>query len=275
MSATSRASGSPSPNPRKATTHASKVGTVRLVRNTRTGALLYAQKGGNQTATDANGVSLDSYIHALFHLVMQTNPKTALMIGCAGGTLATMLTRAGVRMTVVDIDKAAFVLAKAHFGMPKSVKCVTADGLKFMRSTKAKFDAVIIDAFVGETIPPQFTDDAFCQTAKRCLRPSGTLYMNVCLDGRKDQTADILALTFQRNQWHVRLIDQAGPFRNAIVLANKVRGNVAPRKKPVVQKLKQPILLLPPAIDSKRIAYELRMMRFRSIRRKQSARNPA
>ncbi|MBL8628045.1 MAG: methyltransferase domain-containing protein [Rhodospirillaceae bacterium] len=248
-------------NPRKASTHASKVGQVRLVRNTRTGTLLYAQKGGNQTATDAEGISLDSYIHALHGLVLQTKPKTALMIGCAGGTLATMLTRAGVRMTVVDIDKAAFTLAKKHFGMPKSVKCYTADGLKFMQRTKAKFDAVIIDAFVGEKIPPQFKDDTFCAAARCCVRKTGALFVNVCLDGRKDRTADELGLTLRRNKWRVRLIDQRGPFRNAIVMADH-------RAKPVVRKLKKPTLMAPPALDRKRIAYELRVMRFRPIKAK-------
>jgi spermidine synthase len=249
-------------NPRKATTHASKIGTVRLVRNSKTGALLYAQKGGNQTATDANGISLDSYVHALYHLALQTKPKSALMIGCAGGTLATMLSRAGVRMTVVDIDKAAFVLAKKHFGLPRDVKCVTADGLKYMRRTKAKFDVVIMDAFVGEAIPPQFTDDAFCQIAKKCVARAGTLFMNVCLDGRNDRTADDLASRLKRNAWYVRLIDQAGPYRNAIVMANKAS---RAGSKYLVKKMKKPTMLVPPSFDARRIKYELRMMRFRQV----------
>lgn len=234
-------------------TYASRVGTVRLVRDAKTGKLMYVQRGGNQSAVDANGVSLDSYIHALYGLALQAKPKRVLMIGCAGGTLATMLTRAGVQMTVVDIDRASFTLARRHFGLPKSVACHTADGLRFMQKTKAKFDVVIIDAFVGEKIPPQFKDDAFCAAARRCVRKNGTLLVNVCLNGKADRTANDLALTLKRNAWRVRLIDQRGPYRNAIIMA----GNV--------QKLRRPVLKAPPALDRKRIAYELKAMRFKRL----------
>ncbi|MBL8644006.1 MAG: methyltransferase domain-containing protein [Rhodospirillaceae bacterium] len=243
--------------------HRAKLGAVRLVRNRRKGTLTYVQKGGNQSAVDENGVSLDSYIHALYGLALQAlarqgQPKTALMIGCAGGTLATMLARAGVAMTVVDIEKAAFTLAKTHFGLPASVKCRVADGLKFMQRTRARFDAVIIDAFIGEKIPPQFTGEAFSTAARRCLRKNGALFVNVCLNGRADRTADELALMLKGTGWAgkgsaVRLIDQRGPLRNAVVMAGNVRA------------LRRPRLVVPPAQDRKRLRYELKGMKFRKI----------
>ncbi len=244
-------------NPRKATRHTSSVGEVRLVRNARTGTLLYAQKGGNQTAVDGNGVSLDSYIHALYGLTLQAKPKSVLMIGCAGGTLATMLARAGVRMTVIDIDKTSFTLARKYFGLPKSVKCRVADGLVFLQKSRATFDAIILDAFIGERIPPQFTGESFSTAARKRLKPSGQLLINVCLDGRKDRTADIFALGLKSKGWGVRLIDQRGPQRNAIVAAGA--------KASALRKLKPPKLLVPLAVDEKRVASELKAMRFRPL----------
>src|SRR5690606_34870757 len=110
----------------------------------------------NQSSVDAKGVSLDIYIHALYGLALQRGKKV-LMIGCAGGTLATMLAREGRDVTVVDIDRAAFKLAKRYFYLPKEIPCHAGDGLRFMQKARGKFDVVIVDAFIGEAIPDHFT----------------------------------------------------------------------------------------------------------------------
>jgi spermidine synthase len=236
------------PRPR---VYASKLGSIKLVRARKTGALIYVQCGGNQSAVDEHGVSLDSYIHALYGLTIQAKAKSVLMVGCGGGTLATMLSRADVRMTVVDIDKAAFKLAKTHFGLPMSVRCHVGDGLRFVQKTRARFDAVVVDAFIGETIPPQFTGDAFCRALRRCVTRKSVVLINVCLDGKADQTAIQLARRFAKQNWRVRVIDQCGAQRNAIVMAGAVKT------------LKRPRLLMPPNMEAKRVARELRAMRFR------------
>src|SRR4051812_19497547 len=127
--------------------HVSALGRIELVRR-RSGALTYRQRGGNQTTVDANGLSLDTYIHVLYGLLIQTPARRILMIGCGGGTLATMLARAGRRVTIVDIDPVAFKLARKHFGLPRSVDCRIADGLAFLQRTRARFDAIVLDAFI-------------------------------------------------------------------------------------------------------------------------------
>jgi 2-polyprenyl-3-methyl-5-hydroxy-6-metoxy-1,4-benzoquinol methylase len=232
-------------------THRASLGRIKLRREARTGVMRYEQRGGNQSAVDAAGVSLDTYIHALFGLAVQSRAAKVLMIGCAGGTLATMLHRAGMTVSVVDIDPAAFVLAKKYFQLPKAVRCHTNDGLAFMQTTRAKFDVVIVDAFIGETIPPQFTGDDFCRAAKRCLRRRGVVMVNVCLDGRADRTADALALKLKKHSFAVRLLDEPGPQRNAVVLAGHVRALLRPK------------LLMTPQLRAAAIKRALAAMRFR------------
>jgi predicted O-methyltransferase YrrM len=236
------------------TRHASRIGPIRLRRDARTGALRYEQRGGNQSAVDANGVSLETYAHALFGLCVQCAPQRILMIGCAGGTLATMLSRAGVRVTVVDIDPAAITLARKHFGMPKSVRAHVSDGLRFMQTTRARFDVVIVDAFIGEKIPPQFMGDDFALAALRVLAKLGVVVVNVCLDGRADRTADRLAQRLKAHNLPTRLLDEPGPQRNAVVLAGAVRD------------LKRPRVLMPPTHRHAYIKRALKAMRFRRIK---------
>jgi spermidine synthase len=235
------------------TKHSSDLGTIKLIYVKKTGTLTYMQRGGYQSAVDRRGVSLDTYIHAIYGLVLQTTAKNILMIGCGGGTLGRMLTAAGRKLTIVDIDETSFKIAKAHFGLPKSITCHVGDGLAYMQKTRKKFDAVIIDAFVGEKIPPQFTSDDFCKAARRCLHDAGAMYINVCLFDKKDPRADSLALRLRKNGWKARLFDQRGGARNGIVIAGEVR------------RLRRPELLLVPDAEAAKVRRELRGSRFRPV----------
>jgi spermidine synthase len=234
--------------------HASALGVIQILKR-KTGTLKYVQKGGNQSEADRHGVSLSAYIHALYGLAIQTAAREVLMIGCGGGTLATMLARAGKRVTAVDIDPVSFKIARAHFNLPRSVKCHVADGLAFMRTTRRRFDLLIVDAFLGEAVPDQFTGDEFCAAARRVVRDTGALLFNVCLDDRRDRTADKIAARLVRNGWPVRLVDQRGETeRNAIVAAGEVGALRAPRP------------LIVPEADADRVARETRTFQFRRRR---------
>lgn len=76
----------------------SPFGIVTIFRRILTGAVIY-----DQFEADRNGVSLASYIHAIYDLILQARAQTVLMIGCGGGTLGTMLARTGRNVTIVDV----------------------------------------------------------------------------------------------------------------------------------------------------------------------------
>ena len=242
--------------PPSKTRHASKLGAIKLLYKKNTGTLTYVQRGGNQSAVDRDGISLDTYVHAIYGLAVQKPAKHILMIGCGGGTLGKMLSQAGKRVTIVDIDKASFKLAKKHFGLPDNITCHVGDGLAFMQKTRRRFDVVIVDAFIGETIPPQMTGADFCKAARRCVKATGSLFMNVCLNDEADLTADTLAARLTAHGWKTRLLDQRGTARNAIVMGGNVKA------------LRRPRLLNVPQTEVARIKRELSGMRFRRRRAK-------
>jgi predicted O-methyltransferase YrrM len=234
--------------------HASKYGVITLRFRKKSCTLTYAQKGGNQSTADCNGVSLDAHIHALYGLTLQRPGKNVLMIGCGGGTLGSMLARAGRQVSIVEIDPVSFTLARSYFGLPRDVACHVGDGLAFMQKTRRRYDIVIIDAFTGENIPDHLKGAAFFAAAGRCLRRDGIALVNVCLERKSDLTADRIAAGFKERGRPVRLLDSPGGERNAIVLAGDV------------SKLRRPKLLIPPQAGAKITGGELRAMRFRHRR---------
>jgi predicted O-methyltransferase YrrM len=234
--------------------HASKYGVITLRFRKKSRTLTYAQKGGNQSTADCNGVSLDAHIHVLYGLALQRSGKKVLMIGCGGGTLGTMLALAGRKVSIVEIDPVSFTVAKRYFGLPRNVACHVGDGLAFMQKTRRRFDILIIDAFTGENIPDHLQGAAFFEAVSRCLRRGGVALVNVCLDRKSDPTADRIAAGLKKRGWPVRLLDSPGGERNAIVLAGQV-GN-----------LRRPKLLIPPQAGAKLTGKELRAMRFRRRR---------
>jgi spermidine synthase len=232
----------------------SRFGLIRLRYHKRKRTLTYEQKGGSQSSSDRHGTSLDAHIHALYGLALQHPGNHILLIGCGGGTLATMLARAGRRVSVVDVDPASFRVAKRYFQLPASVICHVADGLAFLQKTRRRYDTLIVDAFIGENIPAHITGPAFYTAVFRCLRRIGVVLVNVCVDGKSDLAADRIAAEFKSRRHPARILDSAGKERNTIVLAGNVR------------RLRRPRLLLQPEADARQTKRELRAMRFRRPR---------
>jgi len=97
----------------------SDFGTITVPKKKQTGVITYEQGGCCQSEADSSGTSLAPYIHALFGFVLQSQARNIVLIGCGGGTLATMLERAGLSTTIIDVNPASFALAKRHFLLPE------------------------------------------------------------------------------------------------------------------------------------------------------------
>ena len=219
----------------------------------RTGAVSYWQGDYYQSRADKNGVTLLNYIHALFGLIRQKKSQSVLMIGCAGGSLATMLARAGCHVLAVDFNPQAFVLARRHFFLPDEVECRVADGADFLRVTRRKFDAIVLDAFRGGQVASELLNENFFAVAKKRLNKDGAVLANIHLANDADESADRVAAHMAASFSDVRILDRPGKkYRNAIVMAG------------VVRKLKPPPLLMRPTIEAAKLERTLASMCFRT-----------
>ena len=232
----------------------SEFGTITVFKKKSTSAITYEQGGCCQSEADSSGISLASYIHAIFGLILQTKARKILMIGCAGGTLATMLAKADRKVTIVDVNPASFILAKRYFALPDNVECRIADGKSFLYSDTNLYDAIVLDAFHGDHIPAHLKSLRFYYLVCDRLSRRGTVFANIHVqhdcDRYADRVADCMANVFP----DVRLLDSEGDGRNAIVMAGTV-ANLCP-----------PNMIVPPQAEHDVIESELAAMKFRMWR---------
>jgi spermidine synthase len=232
----------------------SPFGEITIAQITRTGALVYAQGGCHQSESDGRGVSLSSYIHALFSLVQQAGAERILMIGCGGGALATMLSAIHKKLTIVDINPASSYIARRYFGVPDSIPFHVADGATWLAETDMLFDAIILDAYQGGDIPAHLADAEFFRSVAVHLSGKGVLVANVFLADDHDLTLRRIVSEVKAAFENVCVLDEPGAReRNAILMAGHVRG------------LKLPWMTMKPRSGEEDIRADLNRLSFQTV----------
>jgi spermidine synthase len=151
--------------------------SVRVVEYKFDGSRLYFDGPALYTHVDAQGGNLLAYISAMERAL--AGAPTVLLLGTAGGALATQLSRSGVAVTAVDDWSIAFELARRWFHLPDDVECIHADALALLRDTDRRWAAVAIDVFHGVEIPDDFLTTDVGHLLTKVVEPGGLIVWNV------------------------------------------------------------------------------------------------
>lgn len=129
----------------------------------------------------ALGQSLSMFTYALhdFARAYTTNLADVLCIGMGVGVVPMEFAREGVRVDVVEINPAVMPVAQKFFDLkPEQLNIVIGDGRYFVNRCRKAYDAVVLDAFLGDSNPSHLmTREAFA-AMRRVLRPGGVLVIN-------------------------------------------------------------------------------------------------
>jgi spermidine synthase len=128
---------------------------------------------------EKKSTSLFTYMLRYLAFGYRTNLHDALCIGMGVGIVPRELAEAGVKVDVVEINPAVVPVATKYFGFqPDKLSINIGDGRYFVNATEKKYDALILDAFLGDSSPSHLmTREAFTQM-RRVLRPGGVLVIN-------------------------------------------------------------------------------------------------
>jgi spermidine synthase len=112
-----------------------------------------------------------------------TRLDDVLCIGMGVGIVPRDLAAQGARVDVVEINPAMVGLGERWFDLDPSAFTLTlGDGRTFLRRATRTYDAVVMDAFLGDSIPSHLmTREAFQEVA-RVLKPGGVLVINTFVD---------------------------------------------------------------------------------------------
>jgi len=160
--------------------------SVRVVESKSDGSRRYFDGPALYTHVDAQGGNLLTYISAMERVL--AGASTVLLLGTAGGALATQLSRTGVAVTAVDDWLTAFELARRWFHLPDNVECIHADALDLLRETDRRWAAVAIDVFHGVEIPDEFLTTDIGHLLTNVVEPGGLIVWNVA-DSQESYTA--------------------------------------------------------------------------------------
>ena len=154
-----------------------RFGHIRILERKSDGARLYCIDSSVQTMIQPDGVSMFGYVHAAKLLLGPAH--RVLIVGGAGGSLATMLARAGHDVTVLDVDPAAEALARDYFGLDVRVRWFTGDLSSFYDAHHEVFDAVCVDACDADGLVGGFDSPDTLIALMNLACPDGSLVLNL------------------------------------------------------------------------------------------------
>ena len=116
------------------------------------------------------------------------NPKNFLLLGVGGGAILHKISQRwpDCRITAVEIDPVMVQIANQYFQINQipHLKIINQDAYDFIKlktknlKLKTKYDAILVDCYIGDQIPPQLESYDFLQTLKTILSPNGIIVFN-------------------------------------------------------------------------------------------------
>lgn len=180
----------------------SGVALVYTTRDASGGRVRVLRTGGvYQSATHLGARRMEPVFeyYRAFGRLFDLRPDARQLLAIGGGGFAfpklVAAEHPGVRTDVVEIDPAVVRIARRWFYLDDAVALARAgsgdlqvicdDGRRFLEREPGPYDAVILDAFVGETPVRSLATVGALRLVRRALAPGGLLLMNVvsCADG--------------------------------------------------------------------------------------------
>ena len=172
----------------------------------------------------------------LGHLSGQA-PKKALILGNAGGTIATAMRALDPDVTVdaVDYDEQLAELGKRWFDLGGDrLRLLTGDARVELRRSAGQYDVILVDAYRQPYIPFHLSTKEFFALAKDRLAPGGVVVVNVGHPEGDFELEEVLGATMraaglkhvlrdQAQTLNTQLVARAEPFEAGGLLASYQR----------------------------------------------------
>ncbi|HEY4800891.1 MAG TPA: fused MFS/spermidine synthase, partial [Bacteroidia bacterium] len=154
-----------------------------------------------------------------------------LLLGLGGGSVANKLLENGHEVTAVELDTRMEYCARKYFDLSPKVNVIIDDARHFIRKHKVdngkkeKYDAIVLDAFVGEVNPNHLFTTEFFLEIKTLLADSGQFFINGngFWNGKAGRGMRSIGKTLLASGFNVEVVptDEEEDYRNLLFIAKK------------------------------------------------------
>lgn len=147
-----------------------------------------------------------------------------LVLGLGGGSVIQSLRETfdyRNQIYAVEIDPEMIRLSKEEFGIEASwnTKIIQDDAFLFVKTTRRKYQLVIIDLFIDNHVPPIFFQKEFCDRLAWIIDAGGSFIFNVGMHPESDSTSADHLITFFKAHFAIRTF--TGVLGNNLLLIGK------------------------------------------------------
>lgn len=142
----------------------------------------------------------------------------ALLIGLGGGTVARQLERYNVNYDAVEIDGRLPGLAEKYFQLKKAIASTSVDdGRHFINVCKKKYDLIIIDALLGESVPSHLLSVECFTKLQTLMNPHGKIFIEFdgINEGEDGMAQQMLLNSISKAGYQCRIFSSLPPKTDA------------------------------------------------------------
>ncbi|GAI31671.1 unnamed protein product [marine sediment metagenome] len=133
-------------------------------------------------------------------IVVQTNPKSILLMGMGAGAVLSILPK-DAKIDAVEIDPRIVEVAKNYDLIPdRDYKIFYDDARRFVRKEDKKYDLVIMDLAQGYSPPFYMLTEESFQDIKKLIKEGGVFYINFSVTPTNDDDPFLVSVVKTLNQ---------------------------------------------------------------------------
>ena len=223
--------------------------------------ILFVNKQPQTNVWIENGYSIWPYVHAIA-VVSSIKPpgSDALILGLGGGSIADEFFRLGFNVDGCELDERITQAAHKFFNLDDRCRVFIDDARHHIRTTRKKYDIIVLDTFTGEQVPSHLLTLENCTELKGTLKSDGILLINFTgfLTGKTGLASRSIYRTLKEAGFVIKLIATPGAedLRNLIFVASPIPQDFSQIKQERQNKCCTDIMKVPippPFIDERSI----------------------
>ena len=152
--------------------------------------------------------------------------KRILVLGLGGGSIVETIRKdfnSNAFIELVDIDSEIINIAKNEFGINKfgNINIVNADASDYLNNCTEAFDLIIVDVFIINQVPTQFTESVFINQLIQHLNSKGIIIYNTMRETMASKVINQIKNLFENAGLNVTIMEKV-VLSNDLIIAKKI-----------------------------------------------------